>query len=57
MITIYDSFHSLIYQIEEVFCGTKGISFRGPKVWNIVPNEFKKETLNVFKKLIQKWQP
>ena len=41
-----------------VFCGTESISFLGPKIWNIVPNEFKKETsLDAFKKLIKKWQP
>ena len=41
-----------------VFCGTESISFLGPKIWNIVPNEFKKETsLHAYKKLIKKWQP
>ena len=39
--------------IRSVFRGTESISFLGPKTWNIVPNEFKKETfLHVFKKLI-----
>ena len=41
-----------------VFCGAENISLLGPKIWNIVPNAFKKETsLHVFKKLIKKWQP
>ena len=35
------------------FCGTEIISFLGPKIWNIVLNEFKKETLDAFKKLIK----
>ena len=35
--------------VRSVFCGTESISFLGPKIWNIVPNEFKKETsLNAF---------
>ena len=28
--------------VKSAFCGTERISFRGPKIWNIVPNEFKK---------------
>ena len=44
--------------VRRVLCGTESISFLGPKIWNIVPNEFKKETsLHAFKKLIKKWQP
>ena len=44
--------------VRSVFCGTVSISFLGPKIWNIVPNEFKKETsLHAFKKLTKKWQP
>ena len=44
--------------VRSVFCGTESISFLGLKIWNIVPNEFKKETsLDAFKKLIKKWQP
>ena len=39
--------------VRSVFCGTESISFLGPKIWNIVPNEFKKETsLHAFKKVI-----
>ena len=42
--------------VRSVFCGTESISFLGPSIWNIVPNEFKKETsLDAFKKLIKKW--
>ena len=40
------------------FCGRESILFFAPKIWNIVPNEFKQETaLDAFKKLIKKWQP
>ena len=40
--------------VRSVFCGTESISFLGPKIRNIVPNEFKKETsLQAFKKLIK----
>ena len=40
--------------VRRVFCGTEGISFLGSKIWNTVPNEFKKETsLHAFKKLIK----
>ena len=40
--------------VRSVFCGLESISFLGPKIWNIVPNEFKKETsLHAFKKLIK----
>ena len=39
--------------VRSVFCETESISFLGPKIWNIVPNEFKKETsLHAFKKVI-----
>ena len=41
--------------VKSVFCGTESTSFLDPKIWNIVPNEFKKETLlQAFKKLIKK---
>ena len=44
--------------VKSVFCGTESISFLGLKIWNIVPNEFKKKTSSyAFKKLIKKWQP
>ena len=38
--------------VKDAFCGK---IFLGLKIWNIVPNEFKKETsLDGFKKLIKK---
>ena len=40
--------------VKNVFCGTESISFVSPKIWNIIPNKFKKETsLDAFKKLLQ----
>ena len=39
------------------FRGTEFFSFLGPKIWNIVPNEFRKKTsLDAFNKLNKKWQ-
>ena len=44
--------------VRSVFCGRESISFLGPKIWNIVPNEFKnKRSLHAFKKFIKKWEP
>ena len=40
-----------------VFSGTETISFLGTKIWNFIPNKFKKETsLHAFKKSIKKWR-
>ena len=34
------------------------ISYLGPKIWDILPNEIKeKETLEAFKVAIKKWKP
>ena len=47
-----------LLNVRRVFCGKESISFVGSRYWNIVPNEFKKETsLHAFKKLIKKWEP
>ena len=44
-------------KVGSFFCGTESISFLGLKIWNIAPNEFKKEiSLRAFKELITKWQ-
>ena len=37
-----------------VFCESGSISLLDPKIWNIVPKEFKNEILHVFKKQIKK---
>ena len=43
--------------MKSVFCGTESILFLGPKIWSIVPNEFKETPLHAFKKLIKKYEP
>ena len=44
--------------VRSVFNGTESISFLGPKIWDIVPNELKQlETVNAFKREIKKWKP
>ena len=55
MITIYYSFDNFLPNVRSV-CGTESISFLGPKLWNIVSHAFRKEILDAFKKLINKWQ-
>ena len=41
-----------------VYHGTESISKLGPKIWDIVPKEFKSLTsLNSFKKSLRKWTP
>ena len=45
-------------QVHSVFHGTESISYLGPKIWNIVPEEFKnKKSLNSFKESIKMWVP
>ena len=45
-------------QIRSVFHGTKSISYLGPKIWDIVPEECKhKKSLNSFKEPIKMWVP
>ena len=41
-----------------VYHGSESISFLGPKIRNILPDEIKQQTsLNSFKKLVKKWKP
>ena len=41
-----------------VYHGNESISFLGPKIWNILPDEIKQQTsLNSFKKSVKKWKP
>ena len=38
--------------------GIDSLTYLGPKIWNIVPEDIKKsESLNVFKTKIKKWTP
>ena len=37
--------------------GTETISYRGPQIWNLIPQRLRAlETLNKFKKEIKKWK-
>ena len=37
--------------------GTESISYRGPQIWNLIPEKLRtSETLNKFKKEIKKWE-
>ena len=45
-------------QVHSVFHGTESISYLGPKIWDVVPEEFKhKKSLNSFKESIKIWVP
>ena len=45
-------------QINSVYYGSESISYLGPKIWDIIPDEFKKkESLNSFKEAIKTWKP
>ena len=47
-----------ITSICTVYHGSESISFLGPKIWNILPDEIKQQTsLNSFKKSVKKWKP
>ena len=47
-----------IPSIRTVYHGSESISFLGPKIWNILPDEIKQQTsLNSFKKSVKKWKP
>ena len=44
--------------VRSVISGTESISFLGPKIWDVVPNELKQlETTNAFKREIKKLKP
>ena len=44
--------------VRTVTHGTETLSYLGPKIWAIVPNEIKdSESLNEFKRKIKKWKP
>ena len=47
-----------IPSIRTVYHDSKSISFLGPKIWNILPDEITRQTsLNSFKKSVKKWKP
>ena len=44
--------------VRTVYYGTETISFRGPKIWALVPEEIKaSNTLEAFKSKIKTWRP
>ena len=44
--------------VNSVYNGIERITFLGPKVWELIPEEVKqKESLNAFKDAIKKWSP
>ena len=44
--------------VRSVYNGTESASFLGPKIWDLLPNEFKEmENLESFKRAIKKWKP
>jgi len=44
--------------VKTVHFGTETVSFLGPKLWNILPNEFKEiDDINAFKTKIKNWVP
>ena len=44
--------------VRTVFNGTETISFRGPKIWAVVPDDIKNsKTLMEFKRKIRNWEP
>ena len=50
--------NSRIPSIRTVYHGSESISFLGPKIWNILPDEIKQQTSpNSFKKSVKKWKP
>ena len=45
-------------KVNSVDNGTESVSFLGPKIWDLVPNELKDiGNLAAFKKAIKKWSP
>ena len=43
--------------VSKVGCGTETISHLGPKIWSMVPDDFKLFSLSKFKSKIQSWKP
>ena len=48
----------VIPKVNSVFNGTESISYLGPKIWNIVPDDIKAlDNVSLFKRAIKKWVP
>ena len=47
-----------VRQVHSVYHGTESLSFLGPKIWELVPEDIKQsESLEIFKNKIKKWVP
>ena len=45
-------------KVNSIYNSTESVSFLGPKIWDLVPNELKDiGNLSAFKKAIKKWSP
>ena len=50
--------HAYWAGVKSVRHGTESVSYLGPKIWDLVPNEIKEsESLNGFKFKIKRWVP
>ena len=48
----------IIPQVHSFFHGAESISYFGPEIWDIAPEEFKhKKSVNSFKESIKMWAP
>ena len=46
------------YNVKTVLYGTESLSYLGPKIWNLVPSEFRDcATEQIFRQKIKKWKP
>ena len=56
----YNTLNAVIFSkrnVKTVICGLQTISYMGPKIWYLVPNEMKQvATLNEFKAKIKIWK-
>ena len=44
--------------VNSVWQGTESVSYLGPKIWDLIPNEIKEsDSLNGFKFKIKRWVP
>ena len=47
-----------VRQVHSAYHGTESLSFLGPKIWELVPEDIKQsESLEIFKNKIKKWVP
>ena len=43
--------------VSKVACGTETLSHLGPKIWSLIPDDFKRFSLSKFKSKIKGWKP